>query len=170
VRDQIVDFVSYWSGRVELPAKRLVNWIGISPSKYFAWRDRYGRVTGHNAAVPRDHWLAEWEKQAIIRYAAGHPLDGYRRLAFMMLDEDVVAVSPASVYRVLSEAGLIGRRAVVPSRKGRGFEQPLQPHEHWHVDVSYINVSGTFYYLCAAPGRLQSLCRHLGTARANDRA
>ena len=21
------------------------------------------------------------------------------------------------------------------------------PHEHWHVDVSYINVSGTFYYL-----------------------
>ena len=27
--------------------------------------------------------------------------------------------------------------------------QPLQPHEHWHVDVSYINVSGTFYYLCS---------------------
>jgi putative transposase len=25
--------------------------------------------------------------------------------------------------------------------------QPLVPHEHWHVDVSYINDSGTFYYL-----------------------
>lgn len=30
-----------------------------------------------------------------------------------------------------------------------GFEQPLQPHQHWHVDVSYINLSGTFYYLCS---------------------
>src|ERR1039457_7273764 len=25
----------------------------------------------------------------------------------------------------------------------------LQPHQHWHIDVSYINVSGTFYYLCS---------------------
>ena len=27
--------------------------------------------------------------------------------------------------------------------------QPLQPHEHWHIDVSYINICGTFYYLCS---------------------
>jgi putative transposase len=27
--------------------------------------------------------------------------------------------------------------------------QPLRPHEHWHVDVSYINICGTFYYLCS---------------------
>ena len=33
--------------------------------------------------------------------------------------------------------------------QGTGFEQPLQPHQHWHVDVSYINLSGTFYYLCS---------------------
>ncbi len=25
--------------------------------------------------------------------------------------------------------------------------QPLVAHEHWHVDMSYINVAGTFYYL-----------------------
>ena len=30
-----------------------------------------------------------------------------------------------------------------------GFVQPLLPHEHWHVDVSYINICGTFYYLCS---------------------
>jgi transposase InsO family protein len=27
--------------------------------------------------------------------------------------------------------------------------QPLKPHEHWHVDVSYINIAGTFYYQCS---------------------
>ena len=25
----------------------------------------------------------------------------------------------------------------------------LQPHQHWHIDVSYINLCGTFYYLCS---------------------
>jgi len=67
----------------------------------------------------------------------------------MMLDQDVVAVSPASVWRVLKQAGLLSRWKSMPSRKGTGFEQPLQPHQHWHVDVSYINLSGTFYYLCS---------------------
>ncbi|MGC8561401.1 MAG: DDE-type integrase/transposase/recombinase, partial [Phycisphaerae bacterium] len=23
------------------------------------------------------------------------------------------------------------------------------PNEHWHTDVSYINIAGTFYYLCS---------------------
>lgn len=27
--------------------------------------------------------------------------------------------------------------------------QPLRPHEHWHIDVSYVNILGTFYYLCS---------------------
>lgn len=135
--------------RTEIPSLRLVRWIGIGESKYFQWCDRYGKVNEHNGQVPRDHWLRAEEKQRIIHYATEHPLEGYRRLTFMMLDEDVVAVSPASVYRVLAEAGLLRGQAKTPSRKGRGFEQPLSAHEHWHIDVSYINVSGTFYYLCS---------------------
>jgi putative transposase len=58
----------------------------------------------HNSLVPRDWWLEDWEKKAIIKFHASHPLEGYRRLAFMMLDADVVAVSPSSVYRVLRNA------------------------------------------------------------------
>jgi transposase InsO family protein len=29
----------------------------------------------------------------------------------------------------------------------KAFEQPTQPHEHWHIDISYINIIGTFYYV-----------------------
>src|SRR5438128_6091774 len=93
--------------------------------------------------------LEPWEKEAIIGFHLKNPLEGYRRLTFMMLDHDVAAVSPASVWRVLKQAGLLSRWKSNPSRKGTGFEQPLQPHQHWHVDVSYINLSGTFYYLCS---------------------
>jgi len=27
--------------------------------------------------------------------------------------------------------------------------QPLGAHDHWHVDISYLNLAGTFYYLAA---------------------
>jgi transposase InsO family protein len=67
----------------------------------------------------------------------------------MMLDRDVAAVSPATTYRVLKAAGIIGARHQPASRKGQGFIQPLAPHEHWHVDFSYVNIGGTFYYLCS---------------------
>jgi transposase InsO family protein len=66
-----------------------------------------------------------------------------------MLDADVVAVSPSSVYRVLRDAGLLRPHNSKPSLKGKGFQQPLRVHEHWHVDVSYINVARTFFYLCS---------------------
>ena len=118
-------------------------------SKFYDWRARHGLANEHNALVPRDWWLEVWEKKAILDFHAGHPLEGYRRLAFMMLDTDVVAVSPSSVYRVLHDAGLMRNHNSKPSLKGKGFQQPVRPHEHWHVDISYINIAGTFYYLCS---------------------
>jgi putative transposase len=144
-----VDFVRTWSDRTEIPVQRITNWAGIASSKYHDWRSRYGKVNEHNALVPRDHWLEAWEKQAIVDFQRQYPLEGYRRLTFMMLDRDVVATSPSSVYRVLREAGLLRRWNRKVSSKGTGFVQPLRPHEHWHVDVSYINIGGTFYYLCS---------------------
>ncbi len=143
----MVDYVRRWQQRTEVPARRLVAWLGIGPSKFHDWKDRYGKRNEHNAWVPRDWWLEDWEKQAIIRFSFEYPLEGYRRLAFMMLDRDVAAASPSSVYRVLKAAGRIGRSTGKPSKKGTGFHQPQKPHEHWHIDISYINIHGTFYYL-----------------------
>jgi putative transposase len=149
LRDEVVDFVSLWSARTGLAADRLIDGIGIQRGKFYDWKTRYGKVNEHNARIPRDSWLTDAEKEAIIKYHDLHPLDGYRRLTYMMIDEDVVAASPTSIYRVLHNAGLLDRWNKGLSRKGAGFVQPLQPHEHWHTDFSYINVQGTFFYLCS---------------------
>lgn len=125
----------------------MLSWLELGTSKFHDWKHRYGKANEHNGQVPRDHWLEGWEKQAILDYHDRHPLEGYRRLTFMMLDDDIVAVSPSSVYRVLKAAGRLDRRSFSPSKKGTGFVQPLAPHEHWHVDISYINIDGTFYFL-----------------------
>jgi putative transposase len=99
--------------------------------------------------VPRDHWLTDDEKERIMAFARTHPFEGYRRLTFMMLDANQVACSPTSVYRVLKAAGLLAGPSPTITKKGTGFVQPLTPHEHWHVDVSYLNIAGTFYFLCS---------------------
>jgi putative transposase len=149
VRDQIVDFVRCWSDKTDIGAGRFVEWLGVRAGKFYDWRERYGKANEHNAWVPRDFWLEDWEKKAIVDFHLKNPLEGYRRLTFMMLDQDVVAVSPSSVWRVLGQAGLLAKWNGHPSKKGTGFAQPLAAHKHWHIDVSYINISGTFYYLCS---------------------
>ena len=146
-RDTIVDFVRTWSECTEIPAAQFITWIGVARGKFYDWQKRYGKANEHNALVPRDHWIEPWEREAILAFHERYTLEGYRRLAFMMLDANVVAVSPTTVWRVLSKAGVLDRWNKRPSKKGTGFVQPLKPHEHWHIDVSYINVAGTFYYM-----------------------
>jgi len=65
----------------------------------------------------------------------------------MMMDDDIVAVSPSSVYRVLDQADLLRKWPSKQSSKGTGFAGPSRPHEHWHVDIAYLNIRGTFFYL-----------------------
>jgi putative transposase len=144
-----VDFVRRWSDRTEIGAGRFIEWLGVRASKFYDWRERYGKANEHNGWVPRDFWLEEWEKKEIVNFHLKNPLEGYRRLTFMMLDANLVAVSPSSVWRVLSQAGLLSKWKGKPSKKGTGFEQPPAAHQHWHIDVSYINICGTFYYLCS---------------------
>ena len=148
-RDEVVDFVNAWSEKTELPIDRFVAWLSVARGKFFDWRKRYGKANEHNALVPRDHWITDEERRKILAFFDDHPLEGYRRLAFMMIDRDLVFVSPATVYRVLAQGGRLDRWNKRPSKKGTGFVQPLHPHQHWHMDIAYLNLGGTFYYLCS---------------------
>ena len=129
--------------------------IGINKGKYFEWKHRLGKDNQHNGNLPKSNWLLPWEKDAIIAYAKSHYSeneyylrDGYRRLTYSMLDEDVAAVSPPTVYRLLKAEGLLNRwNTVKTSSKGDGFTQPTAPHQHWHTDIKYINFCGTFLFL-----------------------
>jgi transposase InsO family protein len=123
--------------------------IGLGRSKYYQWQERLGQANRHNAPVPCRTWLTPAEREAVVAYHDRHPAEGYRRLSYMMLDEDVVATSPSTVYRVLKAHQRLGRKPHQPNRKGDGFKQPTRPHAHWHIDIAYLNICGTFYYLCA---------------------
>jgi transposase InsO family protein len=84
----------------------------------------------------------------------------------MMLDADVVAVPPASVYRVLKRAHRPAHRQFSPSKKGSGFIQPHQAHEHWYVDISCIDVAGSLFYLTSV---LDGFSRYIVYSEVRER-
>jgi transposase InsO family protein len=147
VRDEIVRTMSAYHSQTSLPVRQLLTWARLQPGKFYEWQQRIGCPNRHNGTIPKAHWLLPWEKDVIIDYAIEHETEGYRRMAYEMIDADVVYASPSSVYRVLKGAGLLSRYKAPESRKGTGYVQPIAPHEQWHTDISYVNVCGTFMYL-----------------------
>jgi transposase InsO family protein len=127
--------------------RELITMIGIHSGRYYEWKKRLGTFNRHNGKIPKSHWILPSEKEAIINYCRDKLEDGYRRLTYMMLDEDVVAVSPSTTYRVLKEAGLLNRWSRSQGHEKPGFRQPIAVHEHWHVDISYVNILGTIFFL-----------------------
>ena len=122
--------------------------IGISQSKFYDWKNRYGEVNNHNGAKEKRHWILNSEREAIIKFAKQHPGEGYRRLTYMMIDSDIAAVSPSTTYRVLKKAGLLNKwNQVKSSSKGHGFNQPKKVHQQWHTDIKYVYYKGTYLFL-----------------------
>jgi hypothetical protein len=42
-------------------ATRLVSWLGLGASKYFAWKQRYGKVNDHATCVSR---ITGWSRES----------------------------------------------------------------------------------------------------------
>lgn len=129
--------------------------IDLRKSKFHEWQKRLGLSNHHNGAAPKTHWLTPDEVDAVIAFAKKHVSnnvfflkDGYRRIAYTMIDRNIVAASPSSVYRILKKAGLLNRwNTKVSPAKGKGFKQPGAPHKHWHIDIKYVNFHGSFFFL-----------------------
>jgi putative transposase len=155
IRDSVTDHVTYISFRSGIPVIKLLPIIGLKKVKFYRWLKRTGSPNRHNGQIPRTHWLLPDEIKTIESFAREHYSsndyflkDGYRRIAYKMLDLNIVAASPSSVYRILKRAGLLNKWNTNKSgRKGNGFKQPDYPHKHWHVDIKYLNFNGSFLFL-----------------------
>ncbi|MCK6615335.1 MAG: hypothetical protein L6Q47_13930 [Ignavibacteriaceae bacterium] len=90
----------------------------------------------HNAPQPKKHWLLKEEKEATVTFTSINPNEGYRRLTYMMIDQNLVCCSPSSVYRVLKKAGLLNSwNKIKTSPKGSGYQEPTRPHQEWYTDI-----------------------------------
>jgi len=154
IRESIIETVERFTRSGIIKQKWLLERIGISRTKCCGWFGRRGMINHHNGKIPRSHWITPEEKEVIVRYVKeNYPKNsmflkqGYRRISYEMLDENVAAVSPSSVYRVLKNESLLNRwNTKKKTSKGDGFKQPVKPHEQWHTDIKYVNYRGTYLF------------------------
>src|ERR1039457_4528508 len=168
VRDEVVDFARRWSEKTEIGVGRFIHWLGVTASKFYDWRERYGCVNEQNGWVPRDFWLEPWEKDAIIDFHLKNPLEGYRRLTFMMLDANVgggqsgerVAGVEASWAAVAGESQTVAQgdrfRATAAAASALAYRRFL------HQPVRHLLL------LVQRSGWVQSFHRALGFARVDE--
>ena len=101
MRDQIVDYVRRWSDKTEIGVGRFIEWLGIAASKFYGWRERYGKANEHNGWIPRDFWLEQWEKEAILDFHLKNPLE-------------VLVLSPATLEKSIAGPPSDGVGATLP--------------------------------------------------------
>lgn len=142
-----MDFVNAWRERAGLGLSVFLKALGIGRQRFSAWCQRYGKRNEHNRLVPRDHQILPAERERILAFYEANSLEGYRRLTYLMIEADIVYVSASTTYRVLVAAGVMRRKDLRPTKKGKGFAQPDAPHRHWHTDITSIKIKGVFHYL-----------------------
>lgn len=148
VKAEALEVVERTRERTGWPLGRILNRLGLTRSRYYAWRERAAQVRLQDlvpAGVAYGRILPE-EKEAVLLHALSHPKDGYRRLAWQMIDEDVAYMSPSSVYRLLLDADLLYRWKR-SSRRGEAPPRPARPDERWHTDIMYLRIADSWYFL-----------------------
>lgn len=91
IRDEVVATVTIYKEKTALSICRLLALLDLSPAKFYDWQNRFGVPNRHNGKIPKTNWLLPWKIEAIVNYARRHEAEGYRRLCYRMIDEDVVS-------------------------------------------------------------------------------
>ena len=155
--------------------KHALEVLGLARSTFYDWRDRYRR-DGFRGLVglPRppiipENRLLESERAQIIATAKALPLEGYRKVA-SYVERDGVYVSPTTVYRILSKAGLLLSRKLRRRTAGERYvQEPTRPGELWATDIQlHLRRGLRFLLLVQRPGYLLTLRGPLGAAADDD--
>ena len=133
---------SGWSVRRTLRA------LDVSPASYYRWRkEAAGAKTPPPLRPVQAYEATDEEKRVVRAYALKHPGTRHRELAWRMVDEDVVCLSPSTVYRILKAENLVCPWRRRSKRTREDEEKAKRPDEIWATDLMYVQVGGRTYYL-----------------------
>lgn len=125
-----------------------LKFLGVKRATYYSWigRERTDRVEGDKINTNPFTPLPE-EKEKVIEYALNHQDLRHRELTWRMVDENVVCLSPSTVYRILKDNDLVKGWVKPIKRERKEREKPAVPNQKWQSDISYIKVRVKKYYM-----------------------
>lgn len=131
-------------------ARHTLRGLGVSPASYYRWRRaslRDGPGLSGSPPPVTPYEATPEEKQAVRAYALQHPGIRHRELAWRMVDENVVCLSPSTVYRILKGENLVSPWRRRTKRTKEQEEKAQRPDEIWATDLMYLAVGGRQYFL-----------------------
>lgn len=159
-KKHLLDYINQSAQRSGQSRLWVLGHLGLPLSTYYRWRSRESSgdlEDQYHVPVNLDAPLAS-EIAAVIDYALEHPKEGYRRLCWMMVDEDIAFLSASSIYRILADRDLLCRWKKSGKSGGKYDFKPTAPHQQWHTDLMYLWVSGRWYFFI---GVLDAFSRYI---------
>ena len=134
----------------DVPVRSVLKQLDFSSATYYRWKTRAqaGRLTDVHAPGVRSSVPPMPEEcAAVCQFARAHPLIGYKRLTWAMVDQDIAYLRPGQVYQVLQHADLLRRRPPLAPDPLRRPTPPDRPDQVWHLDLMYLYIRPRWYYL-----------------------
>ncbi len=114
--------------------------LGVGRSSYYRYLSRPGLHGAEPTHPKHPYTLLPEEVEAVVSGALEWPELSHRPLAYRLMREGRVFVSPSAVYHILKDRGLHRLRPPKKKRYKRVRELPGAPDERWQSDLKYVRV------------------------------
>ncbi len=132
-----------------LPAKRMLDQLGIPRRTFYRWYDRYleggPEALEDRPSAPSRVWnrIGNDIQQQIVEMALDQSELSPRELAVRFTDEKRYFVSESTVYRLLKAHDLITSPAFIVIKAADAFHtKTTRPNEMWQTDFTYFKIIG----------------------------
>lgn len=131
--------------------------VGLCPRRLRRWRKALHKrgtlVDRHPGPDLAPHRILAQEKQKFVSFACSEAQQdaSARVVAYRAQDQGVVALSPASGYRILGVEGLVSERGSARRASRSGGKPPREeltgPNQRWCWDITYLRTLVKFRFL-----------------------